>query len=41
MFPEMLDFILKLLIAGFVLRCLQMYAIGKDSALGKALAFIY
>jgi hypothetical protein len=41
MLPEFIDFFMKFIIAGFTLRFIQLYAIPKDGALGKALAFIY
>lgn len=38
---NMVQFILQLLVAGFLLRYAQVKLLSKDSELGKALAFIY
>ena len=41
MFFDFLQFMLNLIIAGFLLRYAQVKLIDKNSELGKALSFIY
>lgn len=36
-----IHFMMNLIIAGFILRSATAYLVSKDSAFGKALAFIY
>lgn len=41
MLVDFLQFMLNLILAGFVLRYVQVRLIDKNSELGKALAFVY